>query len=88
MKSRKSRAGKRAREVPASELKNAWHEYLNRVTQGREEIVLTRYGKPIARLVPVDPDNEHASVFGWLRGTVTASDDLVAGTGEVWHADA
>ena len=78
---------KRAREVPASEIKNAWHEYLDRVTRGREEIILTRYGKPIARLVPVT-ETSPAGVFGLLRGTVTATDDLVEGTGETWDADA
>ena len=78
---------KTVREVPASQIKNAWHEYLDRVTRGREEIVLTRYGKPIARLVPVS-ETSPTGVFGWLRGTVTATDDLVAGTGEEWEADA
>ena len=78
---------KTVREVPASQIKNAWHEYLDRVTRGREEIVLTRYGKPIARLVPVSEPSP-TGVFGRLRGTVTATDDLVAGTGEEWEADA
>lgn len=29
-------------------------ELLNRVGYGREEFVITRHGKPVARLVPVD----------------------------------
>ena len=87
MKKAGGAANKRAIEVPASEIKNAWHEYLDRVARGREEIILTRYGKPIARLVPVS-ESTTPGVFGWLRGTVTAGDDLVAGTGETWEADA
>jgi prevent-host-death family protein len=87
MKRARKPRGKPPREVPASEMKNAWHEYLDRVTRGREEIILTRYGKPIARLVPVS-ETEPSGVFGWLRGTVTATDDLVAGTGQEWEADA
>ncbi len=77
------------REVAASELKNAWHELLDRVSQAREEIVVTRYGKPIARLVPVEPEEgaERASLFGWLEGTVTVRGDIIAPTGEEWEAD-
>ena len=45
-------------EVSASEMKNSWHEYLARVSRSREEIVITRYGKPIARLAPIEPAKE------------------------------
>lgn len=75
-------------EVPASEVKNQWHACLDRVSQAREEIVVTRYGKPIARLSPVEEDDDQESVFGWLAGTVTIHGDIVAPTGERWDADA
>lgn len=82
----KPRAKKQPREVPASELKNAWHEYLDRVDQGREEVVVTRYGRPVARLVPFEDAGDRAAIFGFLRGTVTVRADIVAPTGEDWEA--
>jgi hypothetical protein len=42
-------------------------------------------GKPVAQLVPVV--EKPPSVFGYLRGTVTYHEDIVAPTGEVWTAD-
>jgi prevent-host-death family protein len=81
--------GRRTRKtisVPASEVKNAWHEYVERVSQGREEVVVTRYGRPIMKLTPIDADEE-AGILGFLADTVTAHGDIVAPTGEVWAAE-
>jgi prevent-host-death family protein len=75
-------------EVPASEVKNAWHEFIDRVSRGREEIVVTRYGKPVMKLSPVDEPEDRPGIFGFLAGTVTVHGDIVAPTGEAWEADA
>lgn len=73
-------------EVPASEVKNAWHEYLDRVSRSREEIVITRYGKPIARLTPIEPE-EKRSIIGWLAGTVTIHGDIIEPIDVEWEAN-
>jgi prevent-host-death family protein len=74
-------------EVPASEVKNAWHEYLDRVSTTREEVVITRYGKPIARLAPVEPPaEERRSIFGWMAGTVTIHGDIIEPLDVEWDA--
>lgn len=82
---------KRATRVPASEVKNAWHEYLDRVSRERQEVVVTRYGKPVAKLVPIDAgegeDAAPPSLFGWMRGTVTFSGDVLAPIDETWDAE-
>lgn len=74
-------------EVPASEVKNAWHEYLDRVSRSREEIVITRYGRPIARLAPVEPAGDQPKRFwGCMAGTVTIVGDIVAPIDVEWDA--
>jgi prevent-host-death family protein len=79
--------GKTVVEVSASDLKNSWHEYLDRVDQARQHVIVTRYGRPVAKLVPYDaPDN--GGIFGCLADTVTIHGDIVAPTGEHWAADA
>jgi len=75
-------------EVSASDFKNGWHEYLDEVVQGRREVIVTRYGRPVARLVPYEDLEPSRSIFGWLAGTVTIQGDIVAPTGENWDADA
>lgn len=37
--------------IPAFEAKTKFAEFLDRVAAG-EEIIITRYGKPVARLIP------------------------------------
>lgn len=74
-------------EVSASEMKNGWHEYLERVSRSGEEIVITRYGKPVARLAPLEPDEER-SIVGWLAGTVTINGDIIEPIDVEWEANA
>lgn len=74
-------------QVSASDLKNAWHEYLDRVAQGREEVVVTRYGRPVARLTPYEKPAASPGIFGCLAGSVTVHGDIIAPSGESWEAD-
>lgn len=75
-------------EVSASEMKNSWHEYLERVSESGEEIVITRYGKPVARLAPLEPEGERGSIVGCMAGTVTILGDIVEPIDVEWEADA
>lgn len=74
-------------EVSASDLKNAWHEFLEQVSRGRQDVVVTRYGHPIARLTPYEVPAE-GGLFGCLAGTVTVHGDIIAPIEEAWEADA
>jgi len=51
-----------------AEAKRKFSDLLGRVAYGRETITITRRGKPIARLVPIDREEpRHLSeVEGWL----------------------
>lgn len=77
-------------EVSASDLKNDWHHWLDRVARGRETVVVTRYGKPVATLSPVAPAKPFTGVFGSMRGSVLSYTDLISpieGADVVWTAD-
>jgi len=59
------------------------------VAQGKaSRVVLTRRGRPVAALVPIEPAK--TPLWGALRGSVTVlpGTDLTAPTGEAWQADA
>ncbi|MBA2669403.1 MAG: type II toxin-antitoxin system Phd/YefM family antitoxin [Gemmatimonadetes bacterium] len=77
----------KVREVSASDLKNAWHSHLDRIAQGREQVIVTRYGRPVARLVPYEADGESPGLFGYLAGTVKEHGDIIAPTGEQWEVN-
>lgn len=57
------------------------------VRQNHQTVTITKRGKAIAKLVPVDGQPTEP-VFGFLKGHVRIAGDIVAPTGEVWNADA
>jgi len=72
--------------VPAGEFKARCLKLMDEVRDRRCEIVITKRGKPVAKLVPVE--EKHApDIFGYMKGTVTILGDIVGPTGEVWDAD-
>ncbi|OYY81079.1 MAG: prevent-host-death protein [Hydrogenophilales bacterium 16-62-9] len=73
-------------DLPATEFKAKCLAYLDQVARTRAEITLTKHGRAVARLVPVE-DIEPV-VFGRLAGTVQVRADIVHSIDEVWDADA
>jgi prevent-host-death family protein len=58
---------------------------LDEVQQQRIEIVITKRGRPVARLVPIGDDAP--AIFGRLKGSGRIVGDI-SSTGESWEADA
>ena len=49
---------------------------LDEVQAKRVTVVITKHGKPVAKLVPVETKND--DLFGFLRGKVTIVGDVVS----------
>jgi len=73
-------------ELHATEFKAKCLAYLAQVAQTRASITLTKHGRPVARLVPMD--EVEPILFGRLAGTVQIRGDLIAPIDETWEADA
>jgi prevent-host-death family protein len=58
---------------------------LDEVQQSRTELVITKRGKPVARLMPVE--EEMPQIFGRMKGTGKILGDIIGPTGEKWEAD-
>ena len=69
--------------IPAGEFKTHCLRLMDQVAEEHREIVITKFGRPVAKLVPVEetvPDS-----YGVLAGTVTYLDpDLVSPDHEAW----
>lgn len=74
------------KEISASEFKTHCLELMDRVNRTHEEITITKYGRPVAKLI--GHDAEQPEIFGFLSGTVTTYGDLVSPIDEPWDADA
>ena len=72
--------------IAAGKFKATCLELMDRVQRTREEVVITKRGKAVARLVPVDADAPRPT-FGLLSDQTQVYGDIVAPTGEAWDAD-
>jgi prevent-host-death family protein len=71
--------------ISAAEFKATCLELMDDVASTHREVVITKRGKPVAKLVAAGPP---PSLFGSLSGSVEIRGDIVAPTGEEWEADA
>jgi len=74
-------------QIAAGKFKAECLKLMDTVNQNKESIVITKYGKPVAKLVPYQND-EKPLLFGYLKGTVTEQGDIISAIDEVWEADA
>lgn len=72
--------------IAAGEFKTHCLQLMDEVKEKHRSFVITKRGKPVAKLVPID--DSPAPLFGFLKGRSRIEGDIVAPTGEVWHADA
>jgi len=72
--------------IPAGVFKAKCLDLLEEVRKSGKELIITKRGKPCARVVPIS--EKVASVFGAMAGTIRICGDIVSPTGEGWRADA
>ncbi|MGH7307673.1 MAG: type II toxin-antitoxin system Phd/YefM family antitoxin [Candidatus Rokuibacteriota bacterium] len=68
--------------VPATRFKAQCLSLLDRV--GPEGIVITKHGKPVAKLIPISVDS--AGLIGSLKGKLSIKGDIFS-TGVRWDAE-
>jgi prevent-host-death family protein len=72
--------------VGSAEFKARCLELIDRVKETRAEFIVTRHGRPVARLVPIDADRP-MSPLGCMRGTVLAYDRPFDPVPATWSID-
>jgi len=73
------------RQIAAGEFKAKCLGLLDEVQRERKEIVITKRGKPVARLVPVE--DAAPALFGRMKGTGIILGDIVSPIDEIWDAE-
>ena len=73
-------------EIAAGEFKARCLRVLDEVRRQRKQVVITKRGKPVAKLVPVNESPE--TFIGSMKGTMEIIGDIVAPIDEKWEADA
>ena len=62
--------------IPAGTFKARCLAIMDEVQAKREAIVITKRGKPVAKLVPVEKEKD--DIFGFMKGKLTVLGDVVS----------
>ncbi len=68
--------------IPAGEFKAKCLQIMDEVNRLHQEVVITKHGKPVAKLVPYTP--EKPQLFGKFKGQIKVTGDIVASLEEEW----
>jgi prevent-host-death family protein len=69
--------------IQAGEFKAKCLHLMDVVSQKHLSFTITKHGKPIARLVPID--ETPVSTFGCLQGSVTIQGDIISPLDVTWE---
>ena len=70
--------------VPAGEFKQRCLALLDQVAETGMPIVVTKRGRPVARVVPIEPSND---VLSGSLEVLTEDEEELFSTGDTWEAE-
>ncbi len=73
--------------MPAGEFKARCLKLMDQVQITGRPIVITKRGRPVAKLVPVEEAKPDREIFGCMKGSIQILGDIVGPTGEEWNAE-
>ena len=71
--------------INVTEFKAKCLKLVDEVAQTREPIVITKRGKPVAKVVPIEPETPE-SHFGYMAGTLKITGDIISPIEQEWSA--
>jgi prevent-host-death family protein len=73
--------------VNAAEFKAKCLKLIDEVAATHQPLVITKRGKPVARVVPIEDEAPPPSLFGYMKGTGEIVGDIVAVPSDPWAAE-
>ena len=73
-------------EIGAGEFKAKCLGLIDLVSEQKKEIIITKHGEPLAKLVPFE--EQMPNLHGFLKGSLKIKGDIVHSPVEHWNADA
>jgi len=70
-----TRLSMKTKTIPAGVFKARCLAIMDEVAAKRQAVIITKRGKPVAKLVPVEKEKD--DIFGFLKGKITVHGDIV-----------
>jgi prevent-host-death family protein len=71
--------------IQAGKFKAQCLAILDQVAQTNEPVIITKHGRPVAKLLPFDPQKD--SLEPSMKGLATYVGDILSPIGDAWEAD-
>ncbi len=71
--------------IPAGEFKAKCLALLDEVAQTHEKIIVTKYGKPVAQVIPLETELEAKD--NPLKNSILFEKDIISPSGDEWEAE-
>lgn len=65
----------KTRTMPAGKFKAQCLAVMDEVQKKRHAVVITKRGKPVAKIVPIEPQQDE--IFGYLKGKIKVKGNIV-----------
>ena len=72
--------------IAAGKFKSQCLKIMDDVQKNHREVLITKYGKPVAKLIGVSGQSKNP-LFGLLKGSVVVKGDIVSSLGEHWDVE-
>ena len=72
-------------EISAAEFKAKCLKLMDHVEHERAHVIITKRGRPVAKLVPYE--ETLPALFGFMAGTATINGDIIAPLNVKWNAE-
>ncbi|MBF0479664.1 MAG: type II toxin-antitoxin system prevent-host-death family antitoxin [Candidatus Omnitrophica bacterium] len=69
--------------ITAGKFKAGCLRIMDDVQKHHREVIITKYGRPVAKLVGVDPQIKNP-LFGFLKDTVVIKGEIISPISESW----
>ncbi|MDR2240190.1 MAG: type II toxin-antitoxin system Phd/YefM family antitoxin [Zoogloeaceae bacterium] len=73
--------------INAAEFKAKCLKLIDNVAVTHQPLVITKRGKPVARVVPIEAEAPLPSLFGYMKGTGEIAGDIINVPSEHWSAE-
>ena len=74
-------------QISVEQLKTEYLKLIDDFQKYHHEILITKSGKPIAKLVPIVDNQVEKSLFGYMKDSVVIHGDILEPIGEKWEVD-
>jgi antitoxin (DNA-binding transcriptional repressor) of toxin-antitoxin stability system len=74
-------------QISIEKFQTTYLKLIEDIQKYHSEIIITKFGKPIAKLMPIVDEQAEKPLFGYMKDFVLIHEDILEPIGENWEVD-